>query len=83
MVAGEHPFRGAGIEDVVDSIRNQRLSRGPRRDVRSQASSPGAAFAASVLTAPRSARPTTARAFAAGLGGVLDTARFDRAGGDG
>ena len=82
MVTGEPPFTGHGVEGMVDSIRAQRLSRDPRRVVRSQASSPVAAFAASVLTAPRSARPTTARAFAAGLGGVLDTARFDRAGGD-
>ena len=82
MVTGEPPFTGAGVEGVVDSIRAQRLSRDPRRVVRPQASSPVAAFAASVLTAPRSARPTTARAFAAGLGGVLDTTRVNRAGGD-
>ena len=82
MVTGEPPFTGAGVEGVVDSIRAQRLSRDPRRVVRSQASSPVAGFAASMLTAPPSARPTTARAFAAGLGGVRDTVRFDRAGGD-
>ncbi|MCY4025764.1 MAG: serine/threonine-protein kinase [Acidobacteria bacterium] len=91
MVTGEPPFTGDGIEGVVNSVRNQRLSRDPRLAVGSQAalarrrpgsasSEPVAAFAASVLTAPRSARPATARAFATGLGGVLDTARFDRAG---
>ncbi len=82
MVSGEHPFTGDGVDGVVDSVRNQRLSQDPRLGVRSKASSPVAAFAAAMLTAPRSGRPTTAQAFAADLGGVLNTARLDRAGGD-
>ena len=82
MVSGEHPFTGDDVDGVVDSIRTQRLSHDPRLVVRSKASSPVAAFAASMLTAPRSARPTTAQAFAAELGGVLNTSRFNRAGGD-
>ena len=71
MVSGEHPFTGDGIDGVVDSIWNRRLSHDPRLVFSSTASLPVAAFAASMLAAPRSARPTTAQAFAAGLDKML------------
>ena len=71
MVSGEHPFMGDGVDEVVDRIRNQRVSPGARPAIGSEALSPVAAFAAAVLTAPRAARPATARAYADGLGGVL------------
>ena len=82
MVSGEHPFTGDGVDAVVDRIRNQRLSTDPQVLVGAKASLPVAAFAASMLTAPRSARATTAQVFAAELGRLLDTLRFIRGGGD-
>ena len=66
MVTGEHPFAGGGVEAVADRIRHRRL----RRNAPSSGGSeepPVSAFAASVLTAPRSARPATATAFIAAL----------------
>ena len=63
MVSGEHPFAGGGAGEVRDSIRRQRLRRGAP-------SSEALAFTASVLTARRSARPASGRAFADGLRGV-------------
>ena len=66
MVSGEHPFAGGGVDEVMDRIRRQRLGRGAP-----SAADPGPlAFAASVLTARRAARPPTARAFADRLHGV-------------
>ena len=70
MVVGEHPFAGDGGDEVADRIREQRSSGGGRPTAVSATAGPVAAFAASVLAAPRSARPTTARAFANRLGGV-------------
>jgi len=70
MVSGAHPFAGDGIDEVVNHIRNQRLSHGAPPVTGSGTSSPVAALAASMLTAPRSARPTSARAFAEVLGGL-------------
>ena len=63
MVCGEHPFAAGGIDEVADRIARQRLCRhaGPA------APSEAVAFAGSMLTAPRSARPASARAFAAAL----------------
>ena len=66
IATGEHPFAGGGVERVADRIRHRRL--------RPSAPSPGGseeppvtAFAASVLTGQRSARPATATAFIAAL----------------
>ena len=73
MVVGEHPFAGDRGDEVADRIREQRSSGGGRPTAGSATSGPLAAFAASVLVAPRSARPTTARAFADWLGGVPST----------
>ena len=63
MVSGEHPF--AGADEVTSRIRRQR----PGRSVEAAGGSASAvlAFTTSRLTATRSARPSTARAFAAAL----------------
>ena len=66
MVSGGHPFAGGGAGEVRDRIRRQRLDRGAPPDGAETASA-ALAFAASVLTAPRGARPATAGAFAARL----------------
>ena len=70
MVSGEHPFagRGADVDEIADRIRRRRLGR-PAPPPGGAASPTAAvlAFAASVLTAPRPARPATARAFADAL----------------
>jgi len=71
MVSGAHPFTGEGIDEVVNQIRNQRLSHGAPPVTGSEMSAPVAALAASMLAASRSARPTTARAFAEILGGLV------------
>ena len=65
MVSGEHPFAGVGVGEVTSRIRRQR----PVRGVEAAAGSASAvlAFTTSMLTATRSARPSTARAFAAAL----------------
>ncbi len=68
MVSGEHPFAGGGADGMRDRIRRQRLGRGAPTD--SMTSAAVAGFASSVLTARRSARPASARAFADGLRGV-------------
>ena len=72
MASGEHPFAGGEVEDVADRIRRQRLGRRVRCASDTEMQSTVVAFAATVLTAARSARPATARAFADALGGVLD-----------
>ena len=76
MVAGEHPFEGGGVDEVASRIRRQRLGR-PARPAAGAVSRSARvlAFAATVLTAPRSARPATARAFGDALRGVLPGAR--------
>ena len=71
MVSGAHPFAGEGIDEVVNQIRNQRFSHGAPPVTGSEMSAPVAALAASMLAASRSARPTTARAFAEILGGLV------------
>ena len=70
MVSGEHPFAGGKVEDVADRIRRQRLGRPARSASDTEMQSTVVAFAATVLTAARSARPATARAFADALGAV-------------
>lgn len=67
MLSGEHPFGGAAAEEVRDRIRRQRLGRVVLSPAEASLTSAAAAFAASVLTAPRSARPATACDFAARL----------------
>ena len=67
MVSGEHPFAGGGAGEVKGRIRGQRLG------LSAADSSPSAtvvAFAATMLTARRSARPATASAFADALRSV-------------
>ena len=71
MVSGDHPFAGGDVEDVADRIRRQRLGRRARPASDTAMQSAVVAFAATVLTAARSARPATAGAFADALGGVL------------
>ena len=72
MVSGEHPFAGGGddVERIADRIRRRRLAAGARSAAGSDASAVVAAFAASMLTARRTARPATAGAFADALRGV-------------
>ena len=70
IATGEHPFAGNGVDEVADRVRRQRLGRAGGAAAGPDASSALVAFTASVLTAPRSARPTTARAFADALHGV-------------
>ncbi len=75
MASGEHPFAGGDADEVASRIRRQRLGR-PASLPAGAASRSAAviAFAASVLTAPRPARPATALAFADALRGVLPAA---------
>ena len=64
MVSGKHPFAGDGIDEVTERIRSQNVGS-PNLPVENPG--PPASvidFAASVLSAPRSARPATARGFA-------------------
>ena len=70
IVSGEHPFAGNGVDEVTDRIRRQRLGPAARAPAGPDASSALIAFTASMLAAPRSARPATARAFADALHGV-------------
>ena len=70
MASGEHPFAGggAGVDEVADRIRRQRIGRPAGPPAGPASPSAGViAFAASMLTAPRSARPATARAFGEAL----------------
>ena len=69
MASGEHPFAEPGADGVRDRIRRQRLDRA-RASMGSDPASAAVAFAESVLTARRSARPATARTFADMLRGV-------------
>ena len=63
MVSGELPFAAGGNDEVMDRIARQRLVRPVGPAQRSEA----IAFAGSMLEAPRSARPVSARAFASAL----------------
>ena len=75
MVAGRRPFIGQGPGEVASCIRNQRIRPAAVEvEQTEQAGSPSSlkliAFVASILTAGRSARPPTARAFADALRGL-------------
>ena len=64
MVSGMHPFAGGSIDEVTERIRRQNIDG---RELPAEGSGPPASvieFAASVLSAPRSDRPATARGFA-------------------
>ena len=65
MVSGEHPFAGGGVDEVTSRIRRQRPGRGG--EAAGDSASAVLAFTTSMLTTSRSARPSTARAFAAAL----------------
>ncbi|MXY24558.1 MAG: serine/threonine protein kinase [Acidobacteria bacterium] len=67
MVAGGHPFAANDVDGVVDRIRHQRVNSQARPASGSDASLRVATFAGWLLTAPRSARPTSARALADAL----------------
>ena len=72
MVSGAHPFAapGDGVEEVADRVRSRRLAGGALPAASdSDGAAVVAAFAASLLTARRPARPGTARAFADALRG--------------
>ena len=69
------PFTGGDLEQVRHRIRRQRLAAdGPDASTAPTAATTVAAFAASILTAPRARRPGTAPAFAAALAAVSGTA---------
>ena len=71
MVSGRHPFAGGALEEVQRRIRRQRLAAGgPAASAAPTSAVAVAAFAASILTAPRAGRPGTAPAFAAALAEV-------------
>ena len=75
MVAGRHPFAGGDLEQVRHRIRRQRLvADDPDASTAPTAATTVAAFAASILTAPRARRPGTAPAFAAALAAVSGNA---------
>ena len=71
MATGEHPFGGAGVDEVTRRIRRRRVGPRGRSTNECRPASPAAAFAASVLSATRPARPATARAFAGALRAVV------------
>ena len=66
-VSGRHPFASDGAGEVRDRIRRQRLTGGDSAPVSSGLSAAVLALTASMLTAPRSARPATAHAFTTAL----------------
>ena len=68
MIAGQRPFAGKTVDEVVDNIARQRLRPPPALSV-GGARAWGAvlAFAAGMLTAPPRGRPATAGAFEAAL----------------
>ena len=71
MVSGIHPFAGDGVNEVMEQIRRQ-IVGGPEQPA--EDFGPEARvieFAASVLSAPRSARPVTARGLADTLRGLV------------
>ncbi len=75
MLAGEHPFTGGSVDEVADRIRRRRLARLAGSTADDDSRSVLLAFAASTLTAARSARPATARAFADALHAATARAR--------
>ena len=70
MVSGSHPFAGAGIDKVTERILRQRVAAPVPAGAAAEQPSAAARFAASILTAHRSSRPATARAFATALRGI-------------
>ena len=70
MVSGRHPFSGGTLEEVQRRIRRQRLAAGGPDESAPTPAAAVAAFAASILTAPREGRPETAPAFADALAKV-------------
>ena len=74
MVSGWQPFAGGALEEVQRRIQGQRLAAGGPATAAAPAAAAVAAFAASILTAPRAARPGTASAFTAALAAVHATA---------
>ena len=64
MVSGRHPFAAPDIDEVEDRIRHRRLGSVAGPGARSDTGAAVIGFAASIVTAPRSARPANARAFA-------------------
>ena len=76
MVSGRHPFAdGGSAADVRDRIERQRLSEDDSLTARSGLSSAVLALTAWLLTAPRSARPATARAFTDALEAMVAAQR--------
>ncbi len=67
MVSGRHPFAAPDIDEIVDRIRRQRLTGDTGPAAGSKAGAVVIEFAASILMAPRSARPANASAFAEAL----------------
>ena len=75
MVSGRHPFASGALEQVRSRIGRQRLSAGvPAASAAPTSATAVAAFAASILTAPRAGRPGTAPAFASALAEVSGNA---------
>ena len=71
IVSGQHPFAGGGGAGVRDRIRCQRLVPDYRSGVASALASAVMAFTATILTAPQSARPATAREFTDALDAMI------------
>ena len=69
-VSGRHPFAGGSADEVAERIRCQRLVHASAPSSVPAAGGAVAAFAASVLAAPRRARPTGAGEFAEALRAV-------------
>ena len=74
MVAGRRPFVGNGADEVATRVRRQRIhpaavEGGQGEQAGSRSSRKLIAFVVSILTAARSVRPQTARAFADALRG--------------
>ena len=70
MVTGRHPFAGADTDEVTDRILRRRIGGRDRPRIGSEPLPPALELAASVLTARRSSRPSTARALADTLRGM-------------
>ena len=69
-VSGRHPFAGGSADEVAERIRRKRLIRAAAPSARPAAGGAVVAFAASVLEAPRPARPAGAGEFAEALRAV-------------
>ena len=67
MATGEHPFAGGHVDEVTRRIRRLRVGRRGRPGPGAGPTSPAAAFAGSVLSTAKRARPETAQAFAEAL----------------